>query len=88
MGSLTPGATYIYERVDDVVYSREVGTNDRQPIGWKWPPGSKETRNTLDQIRDDKLWGDIRRSASSNPALQKALDHAILIYRLSKDSPL
>ena len=43
---------------------------------------------THDQIREDKLWGEIRRMAPTNPALQKALDRAIMIYRLSKDKPL
>lgn len=88
MGSLTPGATYVYERVDDVVYSREVGTDKRTPIGWGWPPGSEDTIDALSKLKDDKLWGEIRRTAKTNPALQKALEHAILIYRLSKDNPI
>jgi hypothetical protein len=37
---------------------------------------------------DSKLWGEIRREARTNPALQKALDRVIMIYRLSKDNPL
>jgi len=37
---------------------------------------------------DDKLWGEIRREAKTNPTLQSALDRAIMIYRLSKDKPL
>lgn len=88
MGSLKPGATFIYERVDDITYAREVGSDTRTPIGWKWPPGTEDTRDTLSKIKDDKLWGEIRRAAPTNPALQKALDNAILIYRLSKDNPI
>ena len=38
-------------------------------------------------MMEDKLWGEIRRAAPTNPALQKALDRAIMIYRLSKDNP-
>ena len=36
MGSLKPGATYIYERVDDTVYAREFGADpkDRFVIGY------------------------------------------------------
>jgi hypothetical protein len=34
---------------------------------------------------EDKLWGEIRREARTNPTLQKALDRAIMIYKLSKD---
>jgi hypothetical protein len=37
---------------------------------------------------ENKLWGEIHREAKTNPALQKALDRAIMIYRLSKDKPL
>jgi hypothetical protein len=31
------------------------------------------------------LWGEIHREAKTNPTLQKALDRAIMIYKLSKD---
>jgi hypothetical protein len=34
---------------------------------------------------EDKLWGDIRRAARKNPALQKALEQCIIIYHLGKD---
>ena len=35
MGSLTPGAKYIYERVNDIVYQREAGSSpsSRKEIG-------------------------------------------------------
>jgi hypothetical protein len=41
-----------------------------------------------DHLQDSKMWGQIRQEAKTNPALQKALDRAIMIYRLSKDNPL
>jgi hypothetical protein len=37
------------------------------------------------QIREDRLWGEIRRAAKTNKSLQIALDHAIMIYKLSKE---
>jgi hypothetical protein len=37
-------------------------------------------------MREDQLWGNIRRAARTNPALQDALDRAIMIYNLSKTS--
>jgi hypothetical protein len=40
--------------------------------------------NIRDQLQEDKLWGNIRRAAKTNPALKHALDEAILIYTLSK----
>jgi hypothetical protein len=94
MGSLKPGATYIHERVKDVVYAREFGADPatRQVIGWDYnkddptfDPRTSDGRPLRDHIMDDKLWGDIRREARTNLTLQKALDRAIMIYKLSKD---
>lgn len=36
-------------------------------------------------LKEDKLWGEIRRAAKKNTTLQAALDHAIMIYKLSKE---
>jgi hypothetical protein len=82
MGSLTPGATYIYERNGDTVFRRESGSLEREVVGYdaRTPDG----RPLHDHITEDKLWGNIRRAASTNPALQDALDRAIIIYNLSK----
>ena len=38
-----------------------------------------------DQIKENQLWYDIRRAAETNKTLQAALDHAIIIYKLSKE---
>ena len=91
MGSLKPGATYIYEHNDNEVYAHEFGGSDRKLIGYKYEfPDSRtnDGRPLREHILEDKMWGDIRREAKTNPALQKALDRAIMIYRLSKDKPL
>lgn len=78
MGSLTPGATYIYERANGVTYAREVGSTVRKVIGYD-----------ADALinPDNDLWHDIIKESATNPALQKALNNAILIYRLSKNNP-
>lgn len=73
---LKPGATYIYERADGVTYAREFGSTERKPIGWDYNVGEQAA---------DALWKDIRFQAHTNPTLQKALDRAIMIYRLSKE---
>lgn len=90
MGTLKPGATYIYERSGDEVYAREAGSTDRKLVGYqeKVDIRTADGRPLIEHIRDDKMWGEIRRAASTNPALQKALDRAIMIYRLSKDNPV
>jgi len=84
MGNLKPGATYIYERVDNVVYARESGSLDREAIGWNHDPRTEDGRPLISHIQDNKLWGEIRRAAKTNPLLQEALDRAKIIYELSK----
>jgi hypothetical protein len=39
----------------------------------------------VQRVLEDKLWGEIRRAAKTNNTLQAALDHAIMIYKLSKE---
>jgi hypothetical protein len=68
----------IFERVNDVIYSREAGSTTRTKI-------SQVSAVDLQRIREDKLWGEIRQAAKTNNALQAALDHAIMIYKLSKE---
>jgi hypothetical protein len=96
MGTLKPGATYIYERSDGIVYAREFGADPstRQVVGYEsgadYDPYKTSDSRTADgrplhdHIRQDKLWGDIRRTARTNPTLQDALDRAIMIYNLSR----
>ena len=96
MGQLKPGATYIYERDGATVYAREVGADPstRQIHGWQYDknkpdydPRTSDGRPIHEHILEDKLWGEIRREAKTNITLQRALDRAIMIYRLSKDKP-
>jgi hypothetical protein len=84
MGSLTPGATYIYESPDDgkTVYAREAGKTEKKLVGYNLP-------NRKDPIQYDiietQLWQDIVEAGKTNPTLQKTLDRAILIYQTIKD---
>jgi hypothetical protein len=79
MGSLTPGTTYIYERADGITYAREFGAADRTAIGWDY-----DTKLKLDALKEEKLWGEIRHAAKSNPVLQIELDRVIMLYHLGK----
>jgi len=87
MGSLKPGATYVYERDKGTVYAREFGADPstRKEIGWDYDPRTGDGRPLHDHIMDSKMWGEIRREAKTNITLQKALDRVIMIYKLSKD---
>ena len=78
MGTLTPGATYIYEKANGITYAREVGAppNERFEIG----------RDYQRFLKDElQLWEEIVREGRTNEALQAALDRVKLVYHLSKD---
>ena len=77
MGTLKPGATYIYEHANGITYAREFGQTERFEIGRSY---------VVNDYAEDKLWGDIHRAAKNNPALQEVLDRAKLLYYLSKEN--
>jgi hypothetical protein len=79
MGTLTPGATYIYESPDGgkTVYAREAGTNQRRLVGYS------EGARDLDEHR---LWNEIRIAARTNPALRKQVERVIMLYRLVQEN--
>ena len=96
MGTLKPGATYIYERNGNEVYARESGADPstRELMGYAYDPvnghhidydsRTSDGRPLVDHIREDKMWADIRRLAKTNPALQDSLERVIMIYKLIK----
>jgi hypothetical protein len=84
MGSLTPGATYIYESPDNgkTVYAREAGQTEKKLVGYNLP----KRRDPMQyDIIETQLWQDIVEAGKTNPTLQKTLDRAILIYQTIKD---
>lgn len=92
MGTLTPGATYIYERSEGIIYAREFGADPRtrQVVGYEdakaYDPVSGHKIDTvfgMDSRRVAELVS-ILQAAETNPTLQDALDRAIMIYKLSK----
>jgi hypothetical protein len=87
MGSLKPGATYIYERVGNSVYAREAGADPatRKEIGYSFntdndPYYKNIARNYFLEIE----WAAILKEAETNPALQSAIDRVKITYHLSK----
>lgn len=82
MGLLKPGATYIYERANGVIYAREAGSLHREAIGWDADVDPKGEHQTL--LKESHLWRDILAEARKNAVLQEAIDRAKLIYELSK----
>jgi hypothetical protein len=94
MGQLKPGAALVYERDGDTVYQREAGSDPstRIEIGHDYETLEERRdhdiragiKNKRDRIMEDQLWHNIRRAAHTNPALQDILDHAIMVYQLTK----
>lgn len=87
MGSLKPGAEYVYEHADGIVYAREVGADPatRFEVGRKMDPRTHDGRPLHDHIMDNKLWGDIRRTAETHPALHAELERVKMLYYLIKE---
>jgi hypothetical protein len=91
MGSLKPGATYVYERNGEEIYARESGQplSTKRLIGYQYEgkvdPRTDDGRPLHEHMMENKLWGNIHRAAKDNPALQKALEQCILIYKLTSD---
>jgi len=85
MGQLKSDVKYIYEKADGIVYAREVGADPstRREIGWDYDRRTSDGRPLREHLLEDQMWGEIRRAAKTNPSLQKALDNAILIYKIS-----
>jgi hypothetical protein len=94
MGQLRPAATLIYERDGHTVYARELGADPSTRIEIGHDYNMHEERRDADiragmktmrdSMLEDRLWGNIRTAARTNPTLQDALDHAIMIYNLTK----
>ena len=86
----------IFESPDggNTVYSREPGSAPGTRVEVEFDYSTHEERRDHDirvsmkkrhdSLMEDKLWCDIRRAARTNPALQDALERAIMIYHLTK----
>ena len=94
MGKLKPAATLVYERDGDTVYQREAGAdpNTRTVVGYDYETHEERRDEDIrtgmktrrDEIIENKLWDSIRRAARTNLTLQDVLDHAIMVYHLTR----
>ena len=68
----------VYESPDggQTIYERDVGSSERILI--------KENTSLISQIREDQLWGNIRREAKTNKTLADILEQAKMVYALIK----
>jgi hypothetical protein len=81
MGTLTPGATYIYESPDggETVYAREIGSQERRLIGKSYKAVLKEELNS-----EVEIFKKMFVAAKDDPALKDAIERAKMLYYLSK----
>ena len=100
MGTLKPDTKYIYERADGIIYAREFDADPstRKVVGYEsgreYDPitghridhdeRTSDGRPLFEHIQENKLWGEIRREALTNPTLQDELNRVIMIYKLTK----
>lgn len=77
MGSLTPGATYVYERVDDRIYAREFGQTKRQMVGWTTTvsPVMREYASEMNQVL---------LMCETDQEMRELLDKLFVLYNLKK----
>jgi hypothetical protein len=78
MGSLTPGATLIYERADGRIYAREFGTNKRVAVGYDLDhsPEFQMVRQEINQVLT---------MCESDPAMKELLNQLMMLYNLKKN---
>lgn len=72
----------IFESPDqgETVYKREIGSLNRELVSI-----SEKKKSMYEQLKEDQLWGEIRRKAKTNVALNDILNQAIMVYNLIKD---
>jgi hypothetical protein len=77
MGSLDPGVTYIYERVDNRIYAREIGKTNRHLVGWTDHDSiaMREYRSKINHVLT---------MCETDPAMKELLDQLFMLYNLKK----
>jgi hypothetical protein len=88
MGTLKPGVTYVYERVNDTVYAREVGAapSSRQVVGYDaFIEPDQYGKSIARKYFFEQEWLPILDEAEHNLVLQDAIERVKILYHLSKD---
>jgi hypothetical protein len=76
---------YIFESPDGghTVYRRHPGKLDREMVTI-----DSYAQDKIDTLKEDKLWGNIRRAAKSDPALKEMLDQVKVYYELKHNAEI
>lgn len=79
MGTLKPGATYIYESDGTRIYAREFGSTERKIVGYDHKQQqTAERRYYMNQMND------ILTMCETDPAMKDLLDKLVMLYNLKK----
>lgn len=77
MGTLTPGATYIYESVAGTIFAREFGKTERRVVGYTTDVSSEFAmyKSEINQVLQ---------MCEKDPAMRELLDQLFVMYNLKK----
>jgi hypothetical protein len=80
MGSLKPGATYIYERANGAIYAREFGETTRRVVGYEGDDNtiSASSKRLLSELNE------VVKMCESDPAMRDMLEQLFVMYNLKK----
>lgn len=78
MGTLTPGATLIYETVAGTIFAREFGKTERKVVGYvtEMNPEFAMYKSEINQIL---------KMCENDPAMGALLSQLLVLYNLKKD---
>ncbi len=78
MGTLTPGATYIYESVAGTILAREFGKKERRVVGYTTDSSAEFAmyRSEINQVL---------RMCETDPEMKELLDKLFVVYNLKKN---
>ena len=77
MGTLKPGATYIYESVAGTIFAREFGKVERRVVGYT-TDGSAEFAMYKSEINQ------VLQMCETDPVMRELLDQLFVMYNLKK----
>jgi hypothetical protein len=77
MGTLNPGATYIYESVAGTIFAREFGSTERRVVGYTTDVSAEFAmyKSEINQVLT---------MCESDPAMRGLLDQLLVLYNLKK----
>lgn len=82
MKSTTTGTSYVYERVNGIIYAREHGKTERHVHSYM---KDSYAENMTLEYELETVWKHIIKESRSNSTLQAELDRVKILYHLSKE---